>query len=171
MKKFPFINLRSVCIMFMLMFCLVSVAGEKNVGLRAGYVTKNNAPSAGLFFKYSFVERFRVAATFDYYFRHNNTDAYSINLNAEMPFKIIPGKLNVYPLLGVGMTSWNVKNALVEARSYDDSTTRTTRMGVNVGVGVDFYVTSSLKLGLECKYGWVKNYAAEITSLSIGYVF
>lgn len=172
MKKIPFISLRHIGVVIMLLILgLSAMAGEKSVGLRAGFVTKNNCPAAGLFFKYSFTERFRLASTFDYYFRHNNTDAYSININAEMPFKLIPERLSLYPLVGMGMTSWNVKDAVTKAKTFSDSTTRTTRMGINVGVGLDFYVTSSLKLGLECKYGWVKNYAAEITSLSIGYVF
>ncbi len=170
MKKLSAISRELVVILFLLLSA-TAYCGEKSVGLRAGYMTKNEAPTAGLFFKYSFSERFRMATTFDYYFRHNNTDAYSININGEMPFSIINRKLSVFPLVGFGLTSWNVKYNKGLTEKSDDSTTRKTRLGLNIGAGIDYYVTSTLKLGLEFKYGWVKHYSGEAVNLSIGYVF
>lgn len=170
MKKASKISLKIIFSLLIALFSLQVYAGEKSVGLRAGYITKNDAPTAGLFFKYSFSDHFRMATTFDYYFRHNNTDAYSININGEMPFSIIGNKLAVFPLVGFGLTSWNVKYPAGTGSS-DDTTTRKTRMGLNIGAGIDYKVTSTLKLGLELKYGWIKHYSGEAISLSIGYLF
>lgn len=171
MNKISAIAIKIALCLFMTIISLQVNAGEKNVGLRAGYMTKNEAPIAGLFFKYSFSQRFRLSTTFDYYFRHYNTDAYSVNINGEFPFQIIPNKLKVFPLAGFGITSRNIKYSKRANELSDDSSTRNTGLGVNIGAGLDYYVTSTLKLGLECKYGWVKNYAGEAITLSIGYVF
>lgn len=148
--------------------------GEKSVGLRAGFTTTNNAPVAGLYFKYGFTDYFRLAPDLDYYFRHDNTDAFALNINAEFPFALGKGSnFNIYPLAGFNFTSWNTHNTIsIDMKSdSDDSSTRSSRMGFNVGAGVEYYATPTLKFSVEGKYGCIKHFDGGIITASIGYVF
>lgn len=149
-------------------------SGEKSVGLRAGYTSTHNAPVAGLYFQYRFSEHFRLSPSIDYSFRHNHTDAYALNINVDVPFAL--GKnspVNIYPLAGVNFTSWNVHNPATRDGEdiTDDSSTRSNRIGFNVGAGVEYYATSTLKFALEGKYGYIKHFDGAFVTLSIGYVF
>lgn len=143
---------------------------EKSVGLKGGYTTIHEAPTAGLYFQYRFSRHFRLTPSIDYYFRHHGVDAFSFSIDAQAPFSIAPsGKFNVYPLLGLNFTSWNMHNIVSEEG--DDSTQRKNRMGLNAGAGVEYYVTPTLKLAAEGRYNWIHNYDGGIFTLSIGYVF
>lgn len=145
--------------------------GEKSVGIRGGYTSKNRSATAGLYFQYSFNKSFRISPNLDYTFRHNGIDAYSINLNCHMPIALRSERIRAYPLAGLNYTSWNQINNADSYSSIDDSSTRTSRLGANMGAGIEYYATSTMKLALEAKYLLAKNYSSAIISLSIGYVF
>lgn len=144
-------------------------AGEKTVGLRAGYNTRAESAIAGLFFQYRFSPHFGIAPNVDYYFRHNDTDALSINLNTHFPFSLgAQSRAALYPLAGLNYTSWNYH---FDDTVNDDVTTRVSRLGLNIGGGFEFYATQSLKLSFEAKATFIKQYTSGSFTLSIGYVF
>lgn len=144
-------------------------AGEKTIGLRAGYNTRTEAPIAGLFFQYQLTSHFRLAPNVEYYIRHNNTDGLSINLNTHFPISLGAGShAAFYPLAGLNFTAWNLHGIKNDS---DDVTTRISRLGLNAGAGFEYYATSSLKLSVEAKATLLKNYTSGTFSLSIGYVF
>lgn len=138
-------------------------AREKSVGLRAGYTTRNETGLAGLYFQYRFIPKFRLSASVDYAFSHNNMDAFFFNLDGHVPFDIAP-KVELYPLAGINFAAYNQHHS-------DDSSSRVNRFGANVGMGVGFKVTSSLRLGFEGKYQYVKDLSAGVFAVSIGYMF
>lgn len=152
-----------------LAFSLISIvpnsanAREKSVGLRGGYTTRNETGIAGLYFQYRFVDKFRLSANIDYAFSHRNVDAYLFNIDAHVPFTVAP-RFEVYPLAGFTFATFNHHNS-------DDSSSRLNRFGANVGAGAGFKVTSSLRLGFEAKYQYVKDFSAGVFAVSIGYMF
>lgn len=144
-------------------------AGEKTVGLRAGYNTRCETAVAGVFFQYRFSSHVGIAPNVDYYFRHNNADALSMNVNMHFPFSTsITGRTAFYPLAGLNYTSWNYHP---DASMTDDVSTRVSRMGINLGGGFEYYATPTLKLSVECKATLIKQYSSGTFNLSIGYVF
>ncbi len=143
--------------------------GEKSMGVRAGYTTSNHSGVAGLYFSYAFSSRFRLAPDVDYSFRHNGTDAFSININAHVPVTVPQSRFTVYPLAGLNYTSWNLRER--STGDYDDVSTRTDRLGINIGAGADLAVTPTLRLGFESKLRWIRNYNSGVFTVSIGYVF
>lgn len=148
--------------------------GNKSVGLHAGFTTTHDAPVAGLYFQYRFTGHFRLSPSIDYSFRHNHTDAYALNINADFPFALgNDSPFNIYPLAGVNFTSWNVHypSARQGEELTDDSSTRTNRVGLNVGAGVEYFATPTLKFALEGKYAYIKHFDGGFVTLSIGYVF
>lgn len=169
-RKFTSIAIVIASIISLFPLNVNAAAGEKSVGLQAGYTTSHEAPVAGLYFEYSFSKHFRLKPAIDYYFRHDGVDAFAFNIDANVPFSLgLSGKFNIYPLAGLNLTSWNIKTHNIE--DGDDSTTRKNRLGINVGGGIEYYVSPTLKLAAEAKYGWVKHYDGGIFNISIGYVF
>lgn len=144
--------------------------GDKSVGIRAGYTTSNRSAVAGLYFQYAFSSRFRIAPDVDYSFRNRGQDAFSINLNGHFPITAPSNRLTVYPLAGLNYTTWNFHDDRTETRSNDVST-RTDRLGLNVGAGADYMMTPTLKLGAEAKFRWTRDYNSGVFTVSIGYLF
>ncbi|MBD5229607.1 MAG: porin family protein [Bacteroidales bacterium] len=154
----------------------VAGARENAMGVRVGYNTRNSSPTAGLWFQHEFAPHFRLAPNVDYIFRHDNSDALSINCNGQFPFHF--GQYNAfvfYPLAGINYTSWNYHHSDDPADSSSDGdgdvTSRNNRFGFNAGAGLEYRVTPTLKLALEAKGTLVKSYSSATISVSIGYVF
>ncbi len=120
---------------------------------------------AGLYFQYAFSSRFRLAPDVDYSFRNRGQDAFSFNINGHFPLTAPASRLTAYPLAGLNYTTWNTRN------NADDSRSRTDRLGLNVGAGVDYRVTPTLKLGAEAKFRWAHNYNSGVITVAIGYRF
>lgn len=144
--------------------------GEKSLGFRAGYTSSNQSAVAGMYFQYAFSSHFRLAPDVDYSFRHNGNDAFSINLNAHVPFGFSADRLAFYPLAGLNYTSWNI-HKIDDIADNDDTKSRIDRLGLNVGAGLEYYVKPTLKLAFEGKYRWTRDYNSGVFTVSIGYIF
>lgn len=142
--------------------------GEKTLGIRAGYNTRNESAMTGIYFQYRFSKHFRIAPNADYIFRHHGTDALSVNGNVHFPFALSP-RWNIYPLAGINFTMWNHRSENLE--NTDDVSTRSNKFGLNAGGGLEWYATPTLKIMLEGKYCWVKDFDTGAITLGIGYVF
>ena len=147
----------------------VTMLGRKSIGINAGYNSRGITGVAGVFFKYRFSRHFTLAPNIDYVFRHNNVDAYAFNINADFTIPVAQGRVNLYPLAGLNASSWNIRNDA--AADSDDSSTRVSRLGVNVGGGVEVAVTRTLSLSLEAYYNYVKHYDGAYIKAAIGYNF
>ncbi len=150
-----------------------ATAGEKSFGVRGGYITRNSAPIAGLWFEYSFSDHLRLSPNIDYHFRHNNTDALAINCNMQFPFSLaLYRKVQAYPFAGINYTSWNYHHDTVVSRDLsDDVTSRLNRFGINAGAGLEFRVSSTMKISLEAKATFIKSYTSGCFTLGLGYCF
>lgn len=145
-----------------------SVRGQKTVGIQAGYNSCAESGVAGIFFQYRFSKIFRIAPSIDYTFRHNNIDGYSLNLDTHYPIDLAQ-KVNFYPIVGVCYSSWN--KHLDKDKVSDDSDSRYNRFGLNLGGGIEVFVSDALKLSVEAKYNWIRNFDGAVVKASIGYVF
>ncbi len=153
--------------------------GEKSLGPKLGYVSRNKSAIAGLVFQYAFTEHFRIAPELAYIFRHNNYDASTVDLNLHFPFNFTGEKVAFYPLAGLNYSSWSHhfrKNGLESSDIFDgfeskDVTSRKGRFGLNVGAGFDMRCSETLKLSLEAKYIIIKGYTTAVICAGISYIF
>ncbi len=156
--------------------------GQKSLGVKGGYVTRNNAPSAGLQFEYTFSKRFILAPSVDYVFRHEGCDGLLFNIDYHGPWNLTTdGRWYVYHVIGVNYASWNrhlpkgmenmSRAGEMDSDTDDDVTMRKNRFGLDVGAGLAWYAKPTLKVSLEGKFNWVKNYNTGIFTLGISYVF
>lgn len=164
-----------------LLFCLVPAnasehSGQKSVGLRAGFTSRNTTATAGLYFSYRFTEHFRFAPKVDYAFRHKGTDAFSFNFDAEMPVSLNPTEnVNFYPIAGLNYSTFTshfeAESTARDAEESDDSSQRVNRFGLNLGAGIEYFATPTLRLSMECKGQLIKQFSGAWVTLQIGYVF
>lgn len=144
--------------------------GQTSVGVKAGFITRNSSPVAGLSLQYGFSNRFRIAPNAEYIFRHHGVDAFAFNLDAHFPITSpAHPKVTFYPLAGLSYTNWSHRT--VDPETDDDVTNRKSRLGLNFGAGLEYYFTSSLKVSVEAKFNWVKSYSAGVFTAGIAYVF
>lgn len=152
----------------------VNAAGhEKTFGVQAGYISRNQSAEAGLFFQYSVSRHFRPAMDATIAFRKQNRDALLVDLNAQMPF-VTGDRFEVYPLAGINFSAWSLHlpaEAKADGDGNSESTNRTSRFGLNAGVGAGLRVTNTLKLKLEAIYTANKSNNAARVSIGIGYTF
>ncbi|MCM1293387.1 MAG: hypothetical protein NC111_06045 [Bacteroides sp.] len=155
-----------------------SFKGQKSVGLRGGFTTRNTTASAGLYFSYRFTEHFRFAPKIDYAFRHKDVDAFSFNFDAEMPIALdaATNRVNFYPIAGLNYTTATSHAAKMVAQraavdTSDDSSQRYNRFGLNLGAGIEYFASPTLRLAFEAKCQLLKQMTGGWLIVSIGYVF
>lgn len=147
------------------------VKGEKSLGPKVGYVSKNKTAVAGLAFQYAFTSHFRIAPELGYIFRHNDLDAFAFDINGHVPFNFTGEKVAFYPLAGLNYSSWSHHFDREELMETDDVSTRTNRFGLNLGAGFDLRCSETLKLTIEAKYTLMKVYSTTVLTVGISYVF
>lgn len=146
--------------------------GEKSVGLRAGFTTRNTTAAAGLYFSYRFTEHFRFVPKMDYAFRHYGTDAFLFNFDAEMPIALNPEKtVNFYPIGGLNYSTFSTHKQVIDTAESIDSSERTNHFGLNIGAGIEFFPTQTLRLMLESKCLLMKQNTGGWINIGIGYRF
>ncbi len=167
---------------FIAIISLVSASAQsgphsKSVGLRGGFTTRNTTATAGLYFSYQFTEHFRFAPKVDYAFRHHGTDAFSFNFDTEMPISLdqTTKKVNFYPIAGLNYSTFTNHLTLVDVDNQtdesDDSSQRINHFGLNLGAGLEYFATPTLRLALEGKCQLIKQFTGGWFNLSIGYMF
>ena len=144
---------------------------EKSVGLKAGYISTNESMAAGLFFQYSILSHLRIAPEIGCVFKHQGMDAFTLDLNLQVPLDIKDDKASLYPLAGLNYSSWNESVPREVLDIMDDVSTRTSRLGLNLGAGFEFHCSHMLKVGIEAKYTFIKHFSGVTVGALIGYSF
>lgn len=146
--------------------------GEKSVGLRGGFTTRNTTATAGLYFSYRFTDHFRLSPKLDYAFPHHDTDAFSFDIDFETPFALSPtNKVNFYPIAGLNYSTFSYHVKPGEDDNSDDTSQRKNDFGLSFGAGLEYFPTSSLRLSIEGKGILIKRYSGGWFNVSIGYIF
>lgn len=146
------------------------VSAEKAFGPSVGWESRNNSISVGLNFQYGFSSKFRINPQVGMVFRHNDKDAFFMNLNAHFPMTFRNGKGAFYPLAGLNFSSWNIHGKPADNLA-EDVTTHRSRIGLNVGAGTEVYCSPTMKLFWEARYILIKTYPGANISMGIAYRF
>ena len=152
--------------------------GEKTFGVRTGYVSRNSSADLGLYFQYTFSRYFRLQPAVDLVFRHRDRDAFSIDLNGQVPIDFSSEKFSLYPFAGINYSSWNRHFRDVDMPEYaytenfnEENSSRANRFGVNLGAGFDLKVSPTLKISIEAGYTFIKSNSGVRILAGIGYIF
>ncbi len=148
------------------------------VGANLSYGTELSSFGFGVKGQYGFTDEIRFEASFDHFTEHNNLKMWDLNLNAHYLFPV-EEKIKVYPLAGITYTNWIVSTTVPTAsidpntgaliEGYEPTENSDTKLGVNLGAGVQYELTKQLNLTFEAKYQLVSDVNQTVFSAGITY--
>lgn len=128
--------------------------GATTVGVHGAYIIDSpNNIGVGANVGYEIIDNLRGVAEFDYFLKKDNVSFWDVNLGAQYLFKLSDA-LVVYPTAGIDLLGSKVDipevsygGVTVGGGSSSDS-----KIGLNIGGGVEYWLSSSLALKAEYNY-------------------
>lgn len=149
------------------LICCADLKAENYLGVGLGYSGYNNGAYAKLDYQHSFSRLFRIAPEIGYAFRNNDKSAFECAVDLHMPVRVAQG-VKFYPLAGLSYNNWT---HYYRTETGDELTDSHGRMGVDLGGGLDIYMTSRLKIQFQGKYSLLGHYGGCFIDLGVGYLF
>lgn len=151
--------------------------GENYMGVGLGYTGYNNGAYAKIDYQHSFSNLFRIAPEIGYAFRNDNLSAFECAIDLHMPVRVARG-FKFYPIAGVCYNNWtryysseSDGESGMSAHKGREETASHGRIGIDLGGGIDIYMTSRLKVQFQGKYSLLGHYGGCFIDLGIGYLF
>lgn len=142
--------------------------GDVAVGANISYGTEISSPGIGVKGQYNLTDAVRGEASFDYFLENSGMKMFDVCLNLHYLFSA-GEKVSVYPLAGLSVTNFTAKYEYQEY-DYSDSLS-TTKLGVNLGGGVQYAVNEKVNIGLELKYQIISGFDQFILAAGFAYKF
>lgn len=141
-----------------------SFAQRETFELGAKFNYSNEDPSLGfgVLGRYNINKHFRPELSLNFYPESHDHTVWDASANLHYIFHITD-RFKLYPLGGLSLVSHD-DDALLGSRTE-------TKMGVNLGGGLQFNITRNLHLNAETHYQFVVDYTRAISSISLSYVF
>ena len=111
--------------------------GVTGFGVQGVYDDWNGQFGIGVKLQFGLVDQLRADVATDLFFKKKDISMVDVNGNLHYVVPVASG-FNVYPLAGVNLAFFN----------HDIPT----RLGANLGGGIEFFVADNVKLGGEAKY-------------------
>ena len=144
MKKFLLFVMAVMCMAVAQAQVKGDMAAGVNLNMGFGYDGDYDNMGIGAKFQYSVTDKIRVEPTFVYYFEKNYLSMTEFIVNAHYLFPMMDGKLNVYPLAGLGLVT-----SKVEIFGFSESESN---FGLDLGGGAEYKLTDNISLAAELKY-------------------
>ena len=139
---------------FVICMMLMSVAtfaqqGKMTVGIHGDYMIdspKNFGFGANI--GYEVIDNVRGVAEFNYLLKKDYVSFWNVEVNAEYLFKLANGAFTIYPLAGIDLLGSSFEGGGSESK-----------LGLNLGAGVEYAISSNLAIKAEYNYktqgnGW-----------------
>lgn len=139
--------------------------GKMAAGLSLLYGTETQYLGIGAKYRYAISDEFRAEASLNYQFKHDHETLTDGNINFHYLLPVNDGKLNTYPILGVGFGSKHKCHTKVEG-AYNGPSKNDGVVGFNAGWGAEFEITEKAAVTLEAQYQFFNKNA---TQLLIGF--
>ena len=113
--------------------------GDMSIGAHFGYIIDSpHNLGAGVNIGYMFMDHVRGVGEFNYFFKKDYASYWNVEANVEYLFHV-GDSFTVYPLVGLNLIGWTGGGT-------------DTRLGVDLGVGVEYPIASMLSLKAEFNY-------------------
>ncbi|MBE6288645.1 MAG: porin family protein [Bacteroidaceae bacterium] len=133
MKKYLFM----LVAVFAMSTAAFAQKGITGFGVQGAYDDWNGQFGIGVKLQFGLVDQLRGDVATDLFFKKKDISMVDVNGNLHYVVPIASG-FNVYPLAGINLAFFN----------HDIPT----RLGANLGGGIEYYVASNVKIGGEAKY-------------------
>ena len=156
---------------FFMLFAMVLVSatmfaqqGYKAAGINLNYGMHSDVKNFGIGakFQYGFLQNLRAEASFNYYFEKDHVTDIEIDLNAHYLLPV-GGNVVVYPLAGI---AW-----LNKSMSYGGYSKSESRIGLNLGCGIEYPIANNIKVNAEAKYELISDFNRPVFSIGAAYAF
>ena len=150
---------------------MMAQEGSMYVGghLNYGMYSNRNEFGLGVFGQYEFIDQWRGDLSANYYFEQNDISSWDISANLHFVYPIQMG-FHVYPLAGICLDYVHANVQYLDIERKIQTYTRTTsRVGANLGAGVEYKLGKSLKAIGEVKYQLLKGYSRPVITIGLGY--
>ena len=121
-----------------------SMAAGANLNLGFAYDGDYNNVGIGFKYQYSVTDQIRIEPEFTYFFKKDYVSMWDLMVNAHYIFKVADNKVNLYPIVGLGV--------LGTKASYYGYSSSDTDLGVNLSGGAEYRLTPNIIVGAELKY-------------------
>ena len=134
--------------------------GDASAAAQFVYASKHSMAGLGAQFQYEFVQNFRVAPEFIYFFKDDGLSALNVNLNLHY---IIPtsNSFSIYPLVG-----FSYGHYMADPGDYSED-----HCGANVGMGAEYIINERIKFFSEERFQIMKDFNQSVTVMGLKYVF
>lgn len=154
--------------------------GEMAVGGQLSYGSEIESLGIGAKFQYGITDAIRLEPSVNYFFGKNSSNMLDFNANLHYLFNVA-SKANVYPLVGLGYTSWGtnsggrywdaVEGVYVDDEEEEGSSSRSGKIAVNFGGGAEYRLTDRLTINAELKYQIISNLNQLVFGVGATYKF
>lgn len=132
--------------------------GQNRLGLNLSYGTEVAEFGIGAKYQRLLDKNWRVELGTNYFFTESKTSLWDLNANAQYLFPL-NGKLKAYPLAGLTLVSSS-------AGDYSE-----TRLGVNIGGGLEYDINSTWAVNGEVRGQLVRHFNQAVFSVGVMYKF
>jgi outer membrane protein X len=157
MKKFLFM----LVAMFAMSTAAFAQKGVTAFGVQGAYDDLFGQFGLGVKVQQGFADQFRAEVGGDFFFKKNGVSMFDVNANFHFVVPVVADKFNVYPLAGANISFGSLDDDIVTVAAIGgvDLSKSKTRIGLNLGGGVEYFVTDNVKIVGEAKYiisdnGW-----------------
>ncbi len=172
--KLKNVSMKRIVMFFMLAAISLSASaqierGRSSAGVTLGYGFDTENVTVGIDYRYALTNAIRVNPGLSHYIKKDGLKAWAIDLNGHY---LVPlgERFRFYPLAGVNLSFWDQELKAIEPRDVDGSESKT-RVGLNLGLGLETYVAERIIVGLEVKYLIISKVDQAMIGLRAGYVF
>ena len=148
-------------------------SGEWAFGGQVVYGSKAKTAGIGPHVKYCFTDALRANLSGNYYFKRHGVNAYDVNLEANYLFDL-GEKVRLYPLAGVALGIWHADATdvlMFGGPSVHVDGQTDTKVGGNVGGGIDYLISDHFGLNAEVKYQIISHASQVVFGIGASYRF
>lgn len=131
--------------------------GSVGAGVDFNFGTKISNVGFGAKLQYGFTNNIRGEVSFKAFFEAKHQKVWDLNFNGHYLIKVAP-KMNFYPIAGLTILHDNAGDGF-------------TRVGANIGAGLEYYATSDLSINLEAKGQLLKDFSQAVVGIGATYHF
>ena len=175
--------MRKILIFLGLLFVMLSGVyaqkGRQAIGFGLSYGTEIESIGLGLKYQYNITNPIRLEPCLNYFLENDNVSMLDINMNLHYLCPV-GRSVKLYPLFGFTFSNWmfdlgdgfdiDVDGDHIHIDKDDDNHNEC-RVGVNIGGGADFALTSSWIMNFELRYQLVSDFDQAVFNLGFAYRF
>lgn len=164
MNKFKYFS-----ILFLLLISAKSFAqyeGTFGMGAHTGYSTGIKQVGAGVHLHYYPSNRVRLAPAFTYFIPHKGKSTWEIDADAHYVLPV-SWLFSVYPIAGLNYLNMKFDAAKYSAAGEQNWTKH--RIGANLGLGIQYDFGYKVRLSVEYKYQFIRDFSQSSVMAGIGF--